>query len=236
MQGVEWGKMNMIEAECRLLANALLDISNQRFVFLSESCIPLFNFTTIYSYLINSTKNFVDTKVLPRSVSRGRDGSQWRKGSQWFEMDRDLAIKIISDKKYFPLYQNYYKHLCCADEHYLPTFVSIMFWEKNSNRSLTQVDWSRGGIHPATFMRADVTMEFLEKMRSERKCEYNGHTTSVCFLFARKFSPHALDRLLRVAPKVMQFKNEVYKSLDLRLTLNLRRRIANRSTNTPRMF
>ncbi|XP_059659173.1 glycosyltransferase BC10-like [Cornus florida] len=215
-KGIEWGKVNMIEAERRLLANGLLDISNQRFVLLSESCIPLFNFTTIYSYLINSTKNFVEAKDKPGPASRGRYKyqmnphiriEQWRKGSQWFEMDRDLAIEVIFDKKYFPLFQNYYRGSCCADEHYLPTFVSMKFGEKNSNRSLTWVDWSRGGIHPATHMRAHVTMEFLEKMRSENKCEYNGNTTRVCFLFARKFSTHALDRLLRFAPKVMQFNN-----------------------------
>jgi len=51
MQEVEWGNVNMMEAERRLLSNALLDISNQRFVLISESCIPLFNFSTIYSYL-----------------------------------------------------------------------------------------------------------------------------------------------------------------------------------------
>ncbi|KAI9078550.1 hypothetical protein K1719_039488 [Acacia pycnantha] len=37
---VKWGGVNMIEAERRLLANALLDIGNQRFVLSSESCIP----------------------------------------------------------------------------------------------------------------------------------------------------------------------------------------------------
>ncbi|QHO13305.1 uncharacterized protein DS421_15g514360 [Arachis hypogaea] len=51
---VKWGENSMIEAERRLLANALLDFSNQRFVLLSESCIPLFNFSTIYTYLINT--------------------------------------------------------------------------------------------------------------------------------------------------------------------------------------
>ncbi|KAL2558989.1 uncharacterized protein Fot_03728 [Forsythia ovata] len=45
---VEWGHASMIEAERRLLANALLDFSNQRFVLLSEACIPLYNFSTIY--------------------------------------------------------------------------------------------------------------------------------------------------------------------------------------------
>uniref|UniRef100_A0A2N9I0G9 Uncharacterized protein n=1 Tax=Fagus sylvatica TaxID=28930 RepID=A0A2N9I0G9_FAGSY len=92
----------MVEAERRLLANALLDVSNQRFVLLSESCIPLFNFSTIYNYLMGSTETFVEVYDLPGPVGQGRFNrkmsptiklKQWRKGSQWFEMDRDLAIE-----------------------------------------------------------------------------------------------------------------------------------------------
>ncbi|KAI4357785.1 hypothetical protein L6164_001711 [Bauhinia variegata] len=211
---VEWGKVNMIEAERRLLANALLDLSNQRFVLLSETCIPLFNFSTIYSYLMNSTQNYVMAYDDPSPVGRGRYShhmspeisiQQWRKGSQWFEMNRELALEVVSDRKYFPLFQKYCKHSCYADEHYLPTFVSLKFWEGNSNRSLTWVDWSKGGPHPAKFLWNEVTVEFLESMRS-KQCKYNGgNSTNACFLFARKFLPSALTRLLRLAPKVMQF-------------------------------
>ncbi|OIV90910.1 hypothetical protein TanjilG_16870 [Lupinus angustifolius] len=212
-KGVKWGNVNMIEAERRLLANALLDISNQRFVLLSESCIPLFNFSTIYSYLINSTQNYVMAYDDPSAVSRSRYKiqmlpemtiKQWRKGSQWFEMDRDLALEIVSDRTYFTVFQRYCKGSCYADEHYLPTYVSIKFWEGNSNRSLTWVDWSKGGPHPTKFWRSMVTVEFLEKLRSE-KCLYNENTTNVCFLFARKFLPNTLSRLLKFAPKTMHF-------------------------------
>lgn len=211
---VEWGQANMIEAERRLLGNALLDFSNRRFVLLSEACIPLYNFSTIYSYLMNSTQNFVEAYDLPGPVGRGRYKSQmnpmiklqqWRKGSQWFEMDRDLAIEVVSDRKYFPVFQNYCKGSCYADEHYLPTFVSMRYEQRNSNRSLTWVDWSKGGPHPAKFIRTGVTPEFLEKLRNGSECEYNGKKTSVCFLFARKFTPDALHRLSRIAPKLMHF-------------------------------
>ncbi|CAL5210018.1 unnamed protein product [Lathyrus oleraceus] len=213
---VEWGDVNMIEAERRLLSNALLDISNQRFVLLSESCIPLFNFTTIYSYLINSTENYVMAYDDPSPVGRGRYSiqmlpevslRQWRKGFQWFEMDRELALGVVSDRIYFPVFQEYCKGSCYADEHYLPTFVSIKFWERNSNRSLTWVDWSRGGPHPAHFLRSDVNVQFLESLRS-KKCAYNnGNSTNACFLFARKFLPSTLSRLLKIAPEVMQFEH-----------------------------
>ncbi|KAI3453050.1 hypothetical protein Pfo_009713 [Paulownia fortunei] len=211
---VQWGHVNMIEAERRLLANALLDFSNQHFVLLSESCIPLYNFSTVYSYLMNSTTNFVEVYDLPGPVGRGRYShemsptiklDQWRKGSQWFEMDRNLAIEVIADKYYFPVFKNYCNGSCYADEHYLPTFVGMKFGERNSNRTLTWVNWSRGGPHPSKFIRTDVTPEFLEKLRNGSSCQYNGKKTNVCFLFARKFTYNALDRLLRFAPQIMHF-------------------------------
>ncbi|KAJ0504750.1 putative glycosyl transferase, family 14 [Helianthus annuus] len=213
-QEVQWGKVNMIEAERRLLANALLDFSNQRFVLLSESCIPLFNFSTIYSYLINSNQNFVESYDLMSPVGRGRYSRRmyptiklhdWRKGSQWFEMDRDLALEVISDATYFPVFQRYCNGSCYADEHYLPTLITKKFGSTNSGRTLTFVDWSKGGPHPARYTRNDVTIQFLEKLRSTNYCEYNGRKNQTCHLFARKFTPHALDRLLRLAPRVMQF-------------------------------
>ncbi|KAH7516503.1 hypothetical protein FEM48_Zijuj10G0142000 [Ziziphus jujuba var. spinosa] len=214
-KAVGWGKVNMIEAERRLLANALLDISNQRFVLLSEACIPLYNFQTIYSYLMNSTKNYVMAYDEPGPVGRGRYNfhmfpeitlQQWRKGSQWFEMDRNLAVEVVSDTKYFPIFQKYCTGSCYSDEHYLPTLVSIKFWEGNSNRSLTWVDWSKGGPHPARFWRTDVTVDLLKSLRNNgNSCIYNGNSTDICFLFARKFLPSTLDRLLRFAPKLMQF-------------------------------
>ncbi|KAK1372043.1 glycosyltransferase BC10-like [Heracleum sosnowskyi] len=212
---VEWANFTMIKAEKRLLANALLDTSNQRFVLLSESCIPLFNFPTVYSYLINSTQNFVEAYDLRGSGGRGRYNlrmmpeitlEQWRKGSQWFQIDRELALQIISDRKYIALFKKFSKPARYSDEHYIPTFVSMKFWERNSNRTLTWVDWAFGrAAHPTSFGRLQVTIKLLKGMRSGRKCTYNGKKTNVCCLFARKFLPSALDRLLKIAPKIMKF-------------------------------
>lgn len=209
MQDVQWGNFSMIEAERRLLANALLDHSNQRFVLLSEACIPLFSFTTIYSYLINSTQTFVEVYDEPGPTGRGRYNqrmrpkitqSQWRKGSQWFEVDREHALEIVSDVEYFPMYGKCCKQSCYADEHYLPTLVHMKFGAKNANRTLTWVDWARGGPHPSKFWRGQVTAELLETMRSGQECMHNGSKTRVCHLFARKFLPNSLTRLLRFAP------------------------------------
>ena len=106
----------MIDAERRLLANALLDFSNERFILLSETCIPLFNFTTIYSYLINTNKSFTSSYDNPRKMGRNRYNpkmfpavnlTDWRKGTQWFEVNRNLAIKIVSDTKFYAIFSEH---------------------------------------------------------------------------------------------------------------------------------
>ncbi|KAH7857923.1 hypothetical protein Vadar_017976 [Vaccinium darrowii] len=158
-------------------------------------------------------KTHVEVYDLPGPTGRGRYKhrlypvvmkEQWRKGSQWFEIDRHLAVEVVSDRKYFPAFRRVCRRgSCYGDEHYLPTFVNLRFGGKNSNRSVTWVDWSRRGIHPFGFRRKHVTVELLKRMRSGSQCEYNGEITRVCFLFARKFLPCALPRLLRFAPIVM---------------------------------
>ncbi|XP_066325416.1 glycosyltransferase BC10-like [Miscanthus floridulus] len=213
---VKWGEISMVEAERRLLAHALLDDhSNARFVLLSESHVPLFDFPTVHSYLVNSTKVYLESYDQPGATGRGRYHRrmspvvapwQWRKGSQWFDLDRALAADVVADRVYFPLFRRFCRRNCYADEHYLPTFLNIRRPSSaGANRSLTWVDWSHGGSHPARFTRMEVTVDFLQWLRGGSTCTYNGRTTTVCFLFARKFLPNSLTRFLRFAPKVMGF-------------------------------
>lgn len=130
----------MIDAERRLLANALLDLSNQRFVLLSDACIPLFNFTTIYNYLTNSKLNHLSLYDDRTNVGRGRYRKEmfptiaiqdWRKGYQWFEIGRVLALRTVSDKRYYDSFNKFCSPPCYSDEHYLPTLVNILYGETN---------------------------------------------------------------------------------------------------------
>ncbi|MBA0552029.1 hypothetical protein Golob_022871 [Gossypium lobatum] len=213
-QMVEWGKMSMCEAERRLLANALLDISNEWFILLSESCIPLYNFSVIYHYISRSNHSFMESYDDPGPYGRGRYDSrmepevtlgQWRKGSQWFEVNRMLAVNIIEDNKYYPKFKEFCQPACYVDEHYFTTMLTIQVPHLLANRTLTWTDWSRGGAHPATFGKDDMTEAFFQKIFEGQACLYNGQPTSLCFLFARKFAPNALDPLLELAPKVFGF-------------------------------
>lgn len=123
----------MVDAERRLLANALLDLSNQHFILLSETCIPLFNFSIVYQYITKSSLSFLSSYDDPKKTGRGRYNKlmmpvvtlqQWRKGSQWFHLQRKLAIEVVSDHRYYLVFKQHCRPPCYMDEHYLPTLVT----------------------------------------------------------------------------------------------------------------
>lgn len=210
LQVAEWGMMSMCDAERRLLANALLDLSNEWFILLSESCIPVQNFSTVYHYISQSRHSFMGSFDEDGPYGRGRYNpnmapevnlTEWRKGSQWFEVNRELAVAIIQDSKYYPKFKKFCRPACYVDEHYFPTMLSIHYPNVIANRTLTWVDWSRGGAHPATFGQKDTSKEFFKRIL-ESNCTYNDHPTTKCFLFARKFSPNTLEPLLALASPV----------------------------------
>uniref|UniRef100_K4AI51 Uncharacterized protein n=1 Tax=Setaria italica TaxID=4555 RepID=K4AI51_SETIT len=198
----EWGKMTMCDAERRLLANALLDISNEWFVLVSESCIPIFDFNTTYQYFLNSSQSFVMSIDDPGPYGRGR--YNWNMTPE-VELDQELAIEIVKDTVYHPKFEEFCRPSCYADEHYIQTMLSIEVPHALANRSVTWVDWSRIAAHPARFGRRDITEEFLREVREGQTCLYNDQNTTMCFLFARKFAPSALEPLLELAPTVLGF-------------------------------
>lgn len=218
-QAARWGAASMWDAERRLLANALLDPGNDRFVLLSESCAPLFPFPAVHAYLTRSRHSFVGAFDDPGPHGRGRyrpalapevRADQWRKGAQWFELARDLAVDVVADDRYYPKFRDHCRAPCYADEHYLPTVLTAVAPARIANRSVTWVDWSRGGAHPAAFGERDVGEAFLRRITAPRgkeqgNCTYNRQPADVCFLFARKFAPSALRPLLELAPKLLGY-------------------------------
>ncbi|KAL2931824.1 Protein translocase subunit SecA [Bienertia sinuspersici] len=213
-QVTEWGKMSMCDAERRLLANAMLDLSNEYFVLLSEACIPVRNFTIVYRYISKSHYSFMGSYDERGPYGRGRYDKrmepevtleQWRKGSQWFEVNRELALRIVEDRVYYPKFKEFCKPACYVDEHYFPTMLTIQVPHMLANRTLTYTDWSRGGPHPATYGKKDISKEFFDKILGRKLCFYNHRLVFLCHLFARKFAPSALEPLLSLSYEVFGY-------------------------------
>ncbi|CAO2204793.1 unnamed protein product [Urochloa humidicola] len=220
-QKTMWGDITLVAAERRLLANALLDLGNERFVLLSESCIPIYNFTTVHAVLTGTNTSFVDVIVTPArhdalfAERHNITAARWRKGAQWFEMDRPLAVEVVGDTTYFPTFRDHCagRRACLMDEHYLPTLLSVLRWPRGANRTLTFADWDRRrrtGFHPHVHRAEEVTAALIGEIRGGERAGVNcsafrDAASGVCYLFARKFTPDTLEPLLRLAPKVMGF-------------------------------
>ncbi|AES65283.1 putative glycosyl transferase, family 14 [Medicago truncatula] len=225
---VIWGKMSMVEAERRLLANALQDPNNQHFVLLSDSCVPLYNFDYIFDYLMYTNISFVDCFWDPGPVGNSGRYSEhmlpevelkdFRKGAQWFSLKRKHALIVMADHVYYSKFQAHCEpgvdgKNCIPDEHYLPTFFTIVDPGGIANWSVTHVDWSEQKWHPKSYRAQDITYELLKNITSidesvhvtsdEKKevqiwpCLWNG-IQKPCYLFARKFSPDTEDNLLKL--------------------------------------
>ncbi|KAJ6363130.1 hypothetical protein OIU78_003333 [Salix suchowensis] len=224
---VIWGQISMIDAERRLLANALGDPDNQHFVLLSDSCVPLYKFDYIYNYLIYSNMSYLDCFYDPGPHGNGRysehmlpeiELKDFRKGAQWFSMKRQHAVIVMADSLYYTKFRDYCKpgldgKNCIADEHYLPTFFHIVDPGGIANWSVTHVDWSERKWHPKLYRTQDVTSALLKNITSinmsihvtsdekrdvqVQSCLWNG-TTRPCYLFARKFHPETTNNLLKL--------------------------------------
>ncbi|KAK2984921.1 hypothetical protein RJ640_005662, partial [Escallonia rubra] len=110
---VGWGESSMIGAERLLLDAALDDPANRRFVLLSDSCVPLYNFSYIYNYLMASPRSFVDSFLDKKEgrynpkMSYAIRKKKWRKGSQWITLIRRHAEVVADDDVIFPAFKKF---------------------------------------------------------------------------------------------------------------------------------
>ncbi|CAK9315461.1 unnamed protein product [Citrullus colocynthis] len=207
---VLWGESSMIEAERLLFGAALDDPANQRFVLLSDSCIPLHNFSSTYSYLMSSPKSFVDSFL---NVNEGRynpemlpiiSQEKWRKGSQWITLVRKHAEVVVNDAIIFPVFKKLckkqevdkiviqkekYHPNCIPDEHYLQTLLSIRGLENElERRTLTYSTWNssipkgdKRSWHPVTFHHPDATPLRMKEIKEINHIDFETeHRTEWC--------------------------------------------------------
>ncbi|KAG2260003.1 hypothetical protein Bca4012_096990 [Brassica carinata] len=140
-------------------------------------------------------------------VSRVKCLNQWIEQIEWWNMVANLMellygpiLNIICKSRNTALALDLHTKMNIEnpDEHY---FLNMFHGSVNANRSVTWVDWSIGGPHPATYAADNITERLLQSIRkNETDCVYNGEQTSLCFLFARKLAP-----LMNVSSTVMGF-------------------------------
>ncbi|GMP61769.1 hypothetical protein CsSME_00024102 [Camellia sinensis var. sinensis] len=112
----------MILAERISLKHALLDPFNEQFLFLSDSCIPLYNFSYTYDYIMSTPTSFVDSFA---DTKEGRYNMKMHLVIpvdcncltlicfiiflQWVVLTRKHAEIIVKHDTIFPLFQRHCK-------------------------------------------------------------------------------------------------------------------------------
>ncbi|XP_059662546.1 glycosyltransferase BC10-like [Cornus florida] len=170
---VGWGESSMIQAERLLLKAALEDPANRRFVLLSDSCVPLYNFSHIYNYLMASPRSFVDSFLDKKEgrynpkMSHVIPMNKWRKGSQWIALIRSHAGVVVNDEVIFPVFKKFCKrrppldvskgkrnvklqkqHNCIPDEHYVQTLLAMSDLEGElERRTVTYTLWNQSATN-----------------------------------------------------------------------------------------
>ncbi|XP_054814123.1 glycosyltransferase BC10 [Prosopis cineraria] len=223
----------LISATRRLLATALLDDpANAYFTVLSQYCIPLHSFRYVYRSLFVSPtfdltsfeydpeaarlgvrlmyKSFIEIlskeRILwKRYIARGRFAmkpevtfQQFRVGSQFFTLTRRHAMLVIKDRVLWGKFKLpcYRDDECYPEEHYFPTLLSMADPDGCTKYTLTRVNWT-GTVngHPYTYKPAEVSTELIRQLRVSNYSE--------SYLFARKFTPNCLEKLMGIAKSVI---------------------------------
>ncbi|XP_076928119.1 glycosyltransferase BC10-like isoform X2 [Bidens hawaiensis] len=219
---VGWGKPTMIQAEKLLFKAALDDPHNHIFVLLSDSCVPLYKFSYIYTYLMSSPRSFVDSFIDAKDTRYNPEMSpdipkeKWRKGSQWITLARKHAEVVAYDNVVFPVFNNHCKRRPLLDLSKGNESLMRGFEDELARRTLTYSLWNQTtetmntqAWHPVTFSYASASQKTIQDIKdidhvyfkSENRTEWcGGHGAGAsrgpCYLFARKFTRGAAMRLL----------------------------------------
>jgi len=176
----EWGFILL--AQQALLKAALQDSSNSKFVFLSESCVPLRANDQVYDILTSDDSSYMCWAPI-WWTDRIRDLIEFPIDHQlgnhtWIILNRKHAEMIANDNYWINIGM---RHVV-GDEAYPASFFSMNgVLGEFKNVLTTFVDWRRGNpFYPYHFKEA--TEENIKILIDARKDPH------ACYLFGRKFS------------------------------------------------
>lgn len=198
-QPTKWGYLLL--AQKALLKEALKDASNFKFVFLSESCIPLRTSDEVYQALVSHEKSHMRWGEIwwkndPRRILKEFPRKHHLGNHQWIILNRKHAQMIADDDKWI---HKAMKHICC-DEAYPSTFFSMRgVLNEFVNELTTFVDWTRGG--PYVFTEdSDENLAILFDAKSNPQGPYEPRNCLFARKFSKEFPSNTIETLIMTDP------------------------------------
>ena len=149
-----WGCFASVEANILLLKEALKDPLNKKFILISESCIPIVSFDTLYLELMKDDKSrfiFWDTNnteyryndliepEFPINEFIKHNGQ----GLIFNRLHSNLLVNSLIK------YKNKWQNVGCVDEHYFGNILKLLdknFDLNNNNKKSMFNNWHKGDL------------------------------------------------------------------------------------------
>ena len=178
-----WG--DLILGEYQLLKYAYKNRSNQYFVFISDTTIPLKSFGEVYGVITGSSKSrMCKNKNVRESTQEAWENSNMkghvdrkdlRKNSQWITLIRPHVKIVLKNRDKVDLWGMRQEYVI-ADETYIGTLLQTKKQKNIKNVCDTYANWERSKNidSPYTYESIDIN-ELIDLLASD-------------YLFARKFT------------------------------------------------
>ena len=161
--------ISIVNATLQLLNTAFNhDSQNNYFIFLTQSCIPLYNFETLYKIIIqfpNSVLSYIEGNRAERyyqlaaSFKRYIPEKLFIKQQPNMILTRDDVDLFIKNN-----YTNYFRNMICPDEHYFINILLHIFKKKIIKR---QVNFCNYDLQKTQALEFEyINYEFINKIRN----------------------------------------------------------------------
>lgn len=127
--------ISIVKATIQLLKETYLSDNNiSHFIFLTQSCIPLYHFNNIYK-LISSLKlsliSYIDYNKKERYSKLSSQIKQFINPHQFIKQQPNMVLTIDDAKLFINNdYTNHFKYMECPDEHYFINIITYIFKKK----------------------------------------------------------------------------------------------------------
>jgi hypothetical protein len=176
----KYGDISLVYVQKLLLKMAMKDKDNFKFIFVSNSCIPVKSFDYIYESLTDGDESYFEiakqSACFPRcnKVLNFLDKNDIYKASQWCILNQEHAKLCLEDIKII----EYFNGVFAPDEHYFITLCMLYCPENIVNDGKTFANWDEsndpGGCSPKTYNF--ITSAEFKKLKES------------AYFFARKFT------------------------------------------------
>ncbi len=150
-----WGCFSSVEANILMLKEALKDPLNKKFILISESCIPIVSFDTLYSELMKDDKSrftFWDTNNTEYRyndiIEPDFPVNEFIKHNGQGIIFNRLHSNLLVDN--LIKYKNKWKNIGCVDEHYFGNILKLLdnFFDLNNNNKKSMFNsWHKDNLN-----------------------------------------------------------------------------------------